>query len=115
MRQRARDNWRHERDVSSPNGIQFGPETNSDFALAWSLARGYFFTSWPTLPEFLPVVHEIAQTGGGENGPIREAQRLQPTALVHEAYARLVDKDKAQHWNSRGHFSRRRPRQCGAS
>ena len=26
------------------------------------------------------------------------------TALVHEAYLRLVDVEKAQHWNSRGHF-----------
>jgi RNA polymerase sigma factor (TIGR02999 family) len=29
---------------------------------------------------------------------------LQATALVHEAYIRLVDVDKAQHWDSRGHF-----------
>jgi RNA polymerase sigma factor (TIGR02999 family) len=36
----------------------------------------------------------------------REApgQTLQATALVHEAYLRLVDVDKAQHWKSRGHF-----------
>jgi RNA polymerase sigma factor (TIGR02999 family) len=27
-----------------------------------------------------------------------------PTALVHEAYLRLVDGDRAAHWNSRGHF-----------
>ena len=31
-------------------------------------------------------------------------QTLQATALVHEAYIRLVDVDKAQHWDSRGHF-----------
>ena len=31
-------------------------------------------------------------------------QTLQATALVHEAYLRLVDVQKAQHWNSRGHF-----------
>src|SRR5205085_10151717 len=31
-------------------------------------------------------------------------QTLQATALVHEAYVRLVDGDRAQHWNSRGHF-----------
>lgn len=31
-------------------------------------------------------------------------QTLQATALVHEAYLRLVDADKAQHWHSRGHF-----------
>jgi RNA polymerase sigma factor (TIGR02999 family) len=29
---------------------------------------------------------------------------LQATALVHEAYLRLVDVEKAQHWDSRGHF-----------
>src|SRR5262249_27992084 len=31
-------------------------------------------------------------------------QTLQATALVHEAYLRLVDVKKAEHWNSRGHF-----------
>ena len=31
-------------------------------------------------------------------------QTLQATALVHEAYVRLVDVKKGQHWNSRGHF-----------
>ncbi|MHC4406584.1 MAG: sigma-70 family RNA polymerase sigma factor [Planctomycetota bacterium] len=37
---------------------------------------------------------------------VREApgHTLQPTDLVHEAYLRLVDVDKAQRWNSRGHF-----------
>jgi RNA polymerase sigma factor (TIGR02999 family) len=34
----------------------------------------------------------------------KPGQTLQATALVHEAYIRLVDVDKAQHWNSRGHF-----------
>ena len=29
---------------------------------------------------------------------------LQATALVHEAYIRLVDGERAQHWDSRGHF-----------
>lgn len=29
---------------------------------------------------------------------------MQSTALVHEAYLRLVDVEKAQNWNSRGHF-----------
>jgi hypothetical protein len=31
-------------------------------------------------------------------------QTLQATALVHEAYLRLVDHDQAAHWGSRGHF-----------
>ena len=34
----------------------------------------------------------------------KPGQTLQATALVHDAYIRLVDVEKAQHWNSRGHF-----------
>ena len=34
----------------------------------------------------------------------KPGQTLQATALVHEAYVRLVDAGKSQHWNSRGHF-----------
>src|SRR5438309_7290827 len=34
----------------------------------------------------------------------KPGQTLQATALVHEAYLRLVEGDKAQLWNSRGHF-----------
>ena len=34
----------------------------------------------------------------------KPGQTLQATALVHEAYLRLVDADKVQHWQSRGHF-----------
>jgi RNA polymerase sigma factor (TIGR02999 family) len=34
----------------------------------------------------------------------KPGQTLQATALVHEAYLRLVDGDKPQQWNGRGHF-----------
>jgi RNA polymerase sigma factor (TIGR02999 family) len=34
----------------------------------------------------------------------KPGQTLSATGLVHEAYMRLVDVEKAQHWNSRGHF-----------
>ena len=34
----------------------------------------------------------------------KPGQTLQATALVHEAYVRLVDSDQVQHWNSRVHF-----------
>jgi RNA polymerase sigma factor (TIGR02999 family) len=34
----------------------------------------------------------------------RPGQTLEATALVHEAYLRLVDVERAQHWSSRGHF-----------
>jgi RNA polymerase sigma factor (TIGR02999 family) len=34
----------------------------------------------------------------------KPGQTLQATALVHETYLRLVDVEKTQHWDSRGHF-----------
>jgi RNA polymerase sigma factor (TIGR02999 family) len=34
----------------------------------------------------------------------KPGQTLQPTALVHDAYLRLVDVEQVQHWNSRNHF-----------
>ena len=34
----------------------------------------------------------------------KPGQTLQATALVHEAYIRLVDVERAQYWDSRGHF-----------
>src|SRR5947209_7105781 len=34
----------------------------------------------------------------------KPGQTLQATALVHEAYVRLVDADRARRWNGRGHF-----------
>lgn len=55
--------------------------------------------------QLLPLVYEelrrlAAQKLAGE----RPGQTLQATALVHEAYVRLVDSDPARPWNSRGHF-----------
>jgi RNA polymerase sigma factor (TIGR02999 family) len=34
----------------------------------------------------------------------KPGQTLQATALVHEAYVRLVDAEKTQHWDGRRHF-----------
>jgi RNA polymerase sigma factor (TIGR02999 family) len=55
--------------------------------------------------ELLPLVYDELRKLAARK-LIQEApgQTLQATALVHEAYLRLVDVDKAQHWNSRGHF-----------
>jgi RNA polymerase sigma factor (TIGR02999 family) len=60
----------------------------------------------PTAAEkLLPLVYDdlrrlAAQKLAGEN----PGQTLQATALVHEAYVRLVGEDKSTPWNSRGHF-----------
>jgi RNA polymerase sigma factor (TIGR02999 family) len=55
--------------------------------------------------ELLPLVYEELRRLAAQK-LVHEApgQTLQATALVHEAYIRLVDVAQAQHWNSRGHF-----------
>ena len=53
----------------------------------------------------LPLVYaELRKLAAGRLAQEKPGQTLQATALVHEAYLRLVDVEKAQHWNSRGHF-----------
>jgi RNA polymerase sigma factor (TIGR02999 family) len=55
--------------------------------------------------QLLPLVYdELRQLASARLSQERPGQTLQATALVHEAYVRLVDVDKVQHWNSRGHF-----------
>src|SRR5579871_2895588 len=53
---------------------------------------------WPLVYDELrrPAAQKLAQEKPG--------QTLQATALVHEAYLRLVDNEKPQRWDSRGHF-----------
>jgi RNA polymerase sigma factor (TIGR02999 family) len=55
--------------------------------------------------QLLPLVYSELRTLAAQK-IARETpgQTLQATALVHEAYLRLVDTEKAQQWNSRGHF-----------
>ena len=53
----------------------------------------------------LPLVYEeLRNLAAAKMAQEKPDQTLQATALVHEAYIRLVDVEKAQHWNSRGHF-----------
>jgi len=55
--------------------------------------------------QLLPLVYEeLRQLASQRLAQERPGQTLQATALVHDAYVRLVDVEKAQHWNSRGHF-----------
>ena len=55
--------------------------------------------------ELLPLVYdELRKLATQRMGHEKAGQTLQATALVHEAYLRLVDVNQAQHWNSRGHF-----------
>ena len=55
--------------------------------------------------QLLPLVYEeLRKLAAAKMAHEKPGQTLQATALVHDAYIRLVDVDKAQHWNSRGHF-----------
>src|SRR2546421_4794222 len=55
--------------------------------------------------QLLPLVYdELRRLAAQRLARETPGQTLQATALVHEAYLRLVDVDRAQHWNSRGHF-----------
>jgi RNA polymerase sigma factor (TIGR02999 family) len=55
--------------------------------------------------QLLPLVYdELRQLAAQRLAHETPGQTLQATALVHEAYLRLVDVDQAQHWNGRGHF-----------
>ncbi|HEX6512162.1 MAG TPA: sigma-70 family RNA polymerase sigma factor [Chloroflexota bacterium] len=55
--------------------------------------------------QLLPLVYdELRRLAAHKLAKEKPGQTLQATALVHEAYLRLVDVDCAQGWNSRGHF-----------
>jgi RNA polymerase sigma factor (TIGR02999 family) len=55
--------------------------------------------------QLLPLVYdELRRLAAQRLTQEKPGQTLQATALVHEAYLRLVDGDQAKHWNSRGHF-----------
>jgi RNA polymerase sigma factor (TIGR02999 family) len=55
--------------------------------------------------KLLPLVYdELRKMAAVKMAQENPGQTLQATALVHDAYIRLVDVEQAQHWNSRGHF-----------
>jgi RNA polymerase sigma factor (TIGR02999 family) len=55
--------------------------------------------------QLLPLVYdELRKLAAQKMAQEQPGQTLQATALVHDAYLRLVDVDRVQHWDSRGHF-----------
>jgi RNA polymerase sigma factor (TIGR02999 family) len=61
----------------------------------------------PSAPgELLPLLYdELRRLAAQKLAREQPGQTLQPTALVHEAYLRLIGNDgDARHWNGRGHF-----------
>ncbi len=55
--------------------------------------------------QILPLVYdELRNLAAAKLAQEKPGQTLQATALVHEAYLRLVRGDAGQQWDSRGHF-----------
>jgi RNA polymerase sigma factor (TIGR02999 family) len=55
--------------------------------------------------QLLPLVYgELRKLAAAKLAQEKPGQTLQATALVHEAYLRLVDAERVQRWDSRGHF-----------
>lgn len=55
--------------------------------------------------QLLPLVYEeLRKLAAARMAEEKSGHTLQPTALVHEAYLRLVGAGTAQNWSSRGHF-----------
>src|SRR5262245_1562873 len=55
--------------------------------------------------QLFPLVYEeLRRLAAQKLACEKPGQTLEATALVHEAYLRLVDVEQAQQWNSRGHF-----------
>src|SRR3954471_14385928 len=55
--------------------------------------------------QLLPLVyHELRRLAAQRLAQEKPGQTLQATALVHDAYLRLVGPEEARDWNSRGHF-----------
>jgi RNA polymerase sigma factor (TIGR02999 family) len=55
--------------------------------------------------QLLPLVYdELRKLAAAKMAQEKPGQTLQATALVHDAYIRLVDVEKVQHWDSRRHF-----------
>jgi len=55
--------------------------------------------------QLLPLVYEeLRKLAAQRLAREKPGQTLQATALVHEAYLRLVDVEQSEHWSGRGHF-----------
>ena len=55
--------------------------------------------------QLFPLVYEeLRKLAAAKMAQEKPGQTLQATVLVHDAFIRLVDVAKPQHWNSRGHF-----------
>jgi RNA polymerase sigma factor (TIGR02999 family) len=55
--------------------------------------------------QLLPLVYdELRRLAAQRLAQEKPGQTLEPTALVHEAYLRLIGQSEERHWNGRNHF-----------
>ena len=79
------------------------------YSALWATSPRFYRKSSMAIPplprQLLPLVYdELRKLAATKLSREKPGQTLQATALVHEAYLRLVNVDEAQKWNSRGHF-----------
>ena len=89
------------RTASRSDGGEEAPATGDVTRILSQIEHGDGHASEQLLPLVYEELRKLAAAKMAEENP---GQTLQATALVHEAYIRLVDTKKVQHWNSRGHF-----------
>src|SRR5262245_27018743 len=87
-------------DLPYPSGLEVPPMSEVTRVLS-AIEQGDPSAAEQLLPLVYDELRKLAVQRMAQEAP---GQTLQATALVHEAYLRLVDVEKAQHWNSRGHF-----------
>jgi RNA polymerase sigma factor (TIGR02999 family) len=108
--------------VVTPNAVRESPAQRCAFTNPWNRSHGcrmlivamsdvtrilqQIESGDPAAAEqLLPLVYdELRKLAAAKLTQEKSGQTLQATALVHDAYIRLVDVEKAQDWDSRGHF-----------
>jgi RNA polymerase sigma factor (TIGR02999 family) len=87
------------------NRRQTGPECNAAMGDVTRILADIDRGNAGAADQLLPLVYEeLRKLAAGRLAHEAPAQTLQATALVHEAYLRLVDGSADLQWNSRGHF-----------
>src|SRR3954451_24685579 len=90
----------HDHD-SIGRGSGWQPPMNDVTRILSAIERGEPLAS----EQLLPLVYdELRRLAARRRAHEKPGQTLQATALVHEAYLRLVDEDSVRRWDSRGHF-----------
>lgn len=98
MRQDCR---RTSRALAAPLGAGYHGRMNEITRVLIAIKEGDCQAPQQLLPLLYDELRQLAAQRMAREAP---GQTLTATALVHEAYLRLVDTETAQRWNSRGHF-----------